>query len=348
LIIASGSSLRFTTESGDWSNLGESAEYDAQGNNVGLSDPYLVANDPIIDSPGNISFGASPYLSANGGGYVPFARQWYQDGIEVPEYYVRNLLEGSGVGGQFGLLEWSARMSAQVVGTRTTGVRWGQSFTDTRMADGSRSVKWGAFNSALRETNFSTTTTLYNQSWSVSVSLIGELHQTQQNELPSKEALKAEVERKMKSCKEFLQQLFAQLDDIKDAYKNEKGEFDLLAVFDRVDVHEINPKKVAKYGGDFGDIPSGKGSNSIEDGKRYIYYVHQTTGVAGYGNIAFAELLHLSRNKGTYSDPQLDKAVTKVIGEDQAQKRKEELKKQYNGNYYSGALAHNVVNEKCK
>jgi hypothetical protein len=116
---ASGSSLRYTDKFGDWSNLEESAEYDAQGNNVGLSDPYLVANDPIVDSPGNISFGASPYLSANGGGYVPFARQWYQDGIEVPEYYARNLLEGSGVGGPFGLLENGARMSAQVtVATR--------------------------------------------------------------------------------------------------------------------------------------------------------------------------------------------------------------------------------------
>jgi hypothetical protein len=53
------------------------------------------------------------------GGYVPFARQWYQDGIEVPEYYAQNLLGGSGVGGPFGLLENGARMSAQVtVATR--------------------------------------------------------------------------------------------------------------------------------------------------------------------------------------------------------------------------------------
>jgi hypothetical protein len=56
------------------------------------------------------------------GGYVPFARQYYQDGIEVPEYYVRNLLEGSGVGGQFGLLEWSARMSALKPGVAVRGL----------------------------------------------------------------------------------------------------------------------------------------------------------------------------------------------------------------------------------
>jgi hypothetical protein len=65
---ASGSSLRFTTESGEWwSGLDEDAEYDAQGNNVGFSDPYLVANDPIDNTSGNISFGSNPYLSPNGG-----------------------------------------------------------------------------------------------------------------------------------------------------------------------------------------------------------------------------------------------------------------------------------------
>lgn len=124
----------------------------------------------------------------------------------------------------------------------------------------------------------------------------------------------------------------------------------MLAVFKRVYVHEINPKKVAKYGGDAGDIPTGKGSTQIEDGKRYIYYVRQTTGVIGYGNITFAELLHHSRNKRTYSDPNLDDAVTAVIGDKEAEKRKNMFKAIPNqkGEYFSGQLAHSVVNEKCK
>jgi hypothetical protein len=81
----------------------------------------------------------------------------------VPEYYVRNLLEGSGVGGQFGLLEWSARMSAQVT-VRTHGGEVVGTYANKQSIpdDYARGIETNEF------------TYSYNSSWSVG-SLIGDL-----------------------------------------------------------------------------------------------------------------------------------------------------------------------------
>ncbi|HEX8279433.1 MAG TPA: hypothetical protein VF540_12090, partial [Segetibacter sp.] len=121
---------------------------------------------------------SSPYLSPNGGGYVPFARQYYQDGIEVPEYYVRNLLEGSGVGGQFGLLEWSARMSTREVGRQYQTTTRTDKEADIRMVDEDGSASDWSLGGSSTNQHRELVGIVYDNSWTVAISLIGVLQQT--------------------------------------------------------------------------------------------------------------------------------------------------------------------------
>jgi len=109
---ASGASLRKTNKDGIVST-NESAEFDALGNNVGLSNPYVSYYEPPPPNEGAIDFGGAGY---NGGGSLynglPGGRQYTVDGIGVSEAYFMMQIDFAMVGGAFGLLAMSARMSA--------------------------------------------------------------------------------------------------------------------------------------------------------------------------------------------------------------------------------------------
>lgn len=109
---ASGASLRHTNKIGESSSIEEAAEYDALGNNVGLGNPYVTIIEPPVDNRGNIGLGDSPYtVSGGGGGGTPFGRSYYMDGMPVSESYFMTWINSGLIGGAFGLLEMSARMS---------------------------------------------------------------------------------------------------------------------------------------------------------------------------------------------------------------------------------------------
>jgi hypothetical protein len=111
---ASGASLQQTKADGTQIGGGE-AEFDAVGNNVGHFDPYIVLVGPPDEGNSSTNFTNSAYGFDNQGN--PHLRQkYFRDGIEVPESNFRRMIDIGAIGGQFGILEMTARMSTKIEG----------------------------------------------------------------------------------------------------------------------------------------------------------------------------------------------------------------------------------------
>jgi hypothetical protein len=112
---ASGASFQQTKADGTTLYNGRISEFDAVGNNVGDSDPYLVLITPPLDNDSSTNFTNSAYGFDNQGN--PHLRQkYFRDGIEVPESNFRRMIDIGAIGGQFGILEMTARMSTKIEG----------------------------------------------------------------------------------------------------------------------------------------------------------------------------------------------------------------------------------------
>jgi hypothetical protein len=173
---ASGASLQQTKADGLQIGGGE-AEFDAVGNNVGHFDPYIeLVTLPEGESSTNLT--NSAYGFDNQGN--PHLRQKYlRDGIEVPESNFRRMIDIGAIGGQFGILQMTARMSTQIVGYK---YRAGYLF---KKAEFGPSVKHSAGTIFVNDQGipdkegmnvavgmWSTREAIYNKNWSSSLSLI--------------------------------------------------------------------------------------------------------------------------------------------------------------------------------
>ncbi len=106
---ASGASAQSTDASGNAvSSSIRAGEYDAMGRNVADAGPYVTLDTSIPTDQGS-----GIDMFATGEGYRPGRMTYVQDGLPVPESQMRNWLDSGMVGGAFGLVEMSARMSAQ-------------------------------------------------------------------------------------------------------------------------------------------------------------------------------------------------------------------------------------------
>jgi len=85
------------------------AEYDAMGRTIAEPGPYITLDTlPPDDGGGGILIGS-------GEGYRPGRNTYKVDGLPVPESDFMMMLESGWIGGMFGLLEMTARMSAREV-----------------------------------------------------------------------------------------------------------------------------------------------------------------------------------------------------------------------------------------
>jgi hypothetical protein len=104
---ASASSTQLTTAGGDLvSGSGRTGEYDAIGRNVADASPYITVDTEILAPVGGID------LFGSGEGYRPGHQVYRIDGQVVSASYFMETINSGAIGGAFGLLMISARMSA--------------------------------------------------------------------------------------------------------------------------------------------------------------------------------------------------------------------------------------------
>jgi hypothetical protein len=169
----------------------------------------------------------------------------------------------------------------------------------------------------------------------------------QTRKLPDDATLRKSVVDLTSHCTDFLNSFLAILDKKSGkAHRNSAGKFDIGANFDR-----IGKKLVDSGDGKLFRSASGvaKGLSYVDDGVRVIVYRPFSTDVA-YSVVTLAELLHHSREKGTYSDAALDSAMKSLVGEAAFKEERDRMKEQYKGHggYPVGGVAHSFISNKCQ
>jgi hypothetical protein len=113
---ASGASLQQTQENGEIINP-RTSEFDAVGNNVGGFDIYIDLITLNEGDPSGINFD-DPVYGGSVGGNPHLQQKKFFNGIQISDRHFAQIMESGLVGGAFGILEYAARMSSQLVGWR--------------------------------------------------------------------------------------------------------------------------------------------------------------------------------------------------------------------------------------
>ncbi len=153
---ASGASVQQTRADGTVQNSsgdGRTGEYDALGRNVADAGPFITLTVPPESKGGIDLFGTSA-------GYRPGGQIYRIDGLVATQSEFSDAINSGGIGGAFGLLEMSARMSAPRYTVRDV---WGlevYSGTD-----------WGQAREQAFQTETLTVYRTFNESWSVMLAI---------------------------------------------------------------------------------------------------------------------------------------------------------------------------------
>lgn len=117
---ASDTSVQQTKANGDlvYANA-RTAEHDPMGRNVADAGPYVTLNGVPPSTEGDLGFGIELFPSAQG--YRPGQPKYLRDGVPVSADYFMSVIDSGAIGGLFGLVEMSARMSAIIYSVRTLG-----------------------------------------------------------------------------------------------------------------------------------------------------------------------------------------------------------------------------------
>lgn len=100
-------SLERTDRNGNVANL-RAGEYDALGRNVADAGPYVTFD---TSPPAGDQGSSGINLDGSAQGYRPGRMNYFADGLPVPEDYVRDLFNSGRIGGVFGVVEATVRIS---------------------------------------------------------------------------------------------------------------------------------------------------------------------------------------------------------------------------------------------
>ena len=144
---------------------------------------------------------------------------------------------------------------------------------------------------------------------------------------------------RVNNCKEFLSDFFNALSKYGKMFSSDIG-----SIFDRIGLANfiVSSKYIEKHG----SSESTRGMAIITKGKRLVYSVELSGEIQGaynnYAAVALAEILHHAKEKGKYSDEQLDDAALSLLSAEERKRVKSELKDQP-----FGTIGHRSVSAKC-
>jgi hypothetical protein len=139
------------------------------------------------------------------------------------------------------------------------------------------------------------------------------------------------------NCTDAIQALLLKLQEIG---KGNYYSLDIEALFGRIYLIEINPKQAPPK-----RVGSGA-SSGIINGKRFIWFSTHfqnqniSANFAWYVNLIINELLHHAKEKGGYTDKQLDQAAEKLMTPEVYKEAKKNARTE-------GDIAHKYINQFC-
>ena len=185
------------------------AEYTPLGRNIADAGLYITLNtgEPVESGGG----GSGVNLFGVGGGYRPGRATYKIDGLTVPQVMFMEVINSGAIGGAFGLLEMSARMSVPKlshysVGDKNYGDNFGEAWGQAAETHGTLTRNW-----------------IVNDNWSLNLSLIPAANKTQQQKgsftLVFHNEVKKEGELLRSRLKDIIFDAKAQSDECTEAFK---------------------------------------------------------------------------------------------------------------------------------